>query len=127
MNTQAALEDYRARLLSLTQQVSGESSRLEDETFHGLGGESGGGLSNVPLHLADLGNATTEEETGLTLLEQQERLLMECNAALARIDAGTFGSCEECGRPIAPGRLEAIPYARWCVACARRMEGALTR
>ncbi|GII97897.1 TraR/DksA family transcriptional regulator [Sediminihabitans luteus] len=42
----------------------------------------------------------------------------EADAALARLDAGTYGTCESCGRPIAPGRLEARPTARRCIDCA---------
>jgi len=52
-----------------------------------------------------------------TLVEQTRRRLAEAEAALARIDAGTYGVCERCGRPIAPERLEARPTARTCVSC----------
>jgi len=44
----------------------------------------------------------------------------EVDAALARLDAGTYGTCASCGEPIAPGRLEARPTARTCVTCAAR-------
>ena len=42
----------------------------------------------------------------------------QVDAALARLDAGTYGVCEACGQPVADGRLEARPTARTCVACA---------
>jgi RNA polymerase-binding protein DksA len=44
----------------------------------------------------------------------------EADAALARLDSGTYGTCEACGQPIAVGRLEARPTARTCVGCAAR-------
>ena len=44
----------------------------------------------------------------------------EADAALARLDAGTYGVCEDCGQQIAAGRLEARPTARTCVTCAAR-------
>jgi DnaK suppressor protein len=52
------------------------------------------------------------------LVAQARHRLTELDAALARLDAGSYGVCERCGRPIAPARLEARPEARTCVACA---------
>ncbi|MDD7937976.1 TraR/DksA C4-type zinc finger protein [Actinomycetospora lutea] len=52
------------------------------------------------------------------LLAAARHDLTEIDAALARVDAGTYGVCERCGRPIAPERLEARPAARTCVSCA---------
>ncbi|MEJ2888604.1 TraR/DksA family transcriptional regulator [Actinomycetospora aeridis] len=51
------------------------------------------------------------------LLAASRRDLAEIDAAVARVDAGTYGVCERCGRPIAPERLEARPAARTCVGC----------
>ena len=44
--------------------------------------------------------------------------LAEVDAALSRVDSGTYGTCERCGRPIAPERLDALPATRWCIGCA---------
>nr|WP_231121809.1 TraR/DksA C4-type zinc finger protein [Motilibacter peucedani] len=52
------------------------------------------------------------------LLEQSRARLLELDAALARVEAGTYGTCEVCGQPVAAGRLEARPTARTCVSCA---------
>jgi RNA polymerase-binding transcription factor DksA len=52
------------------------------------------------------------------LIRQTQEHLAEIDAALARLDAGEYGTCERCGRPIAPARLEARPTARTCVGCA---------
>jgi RNA polymerase-binding transcription factor len=43
--------------------------------------------------------------------------------ALSKIDKGTYGTCERCGNPIGPERLEAIPYARLCVSCKQKEAG----
>jgi RNA polymerase-binding transcription factor DksA len=122
MLTPAEIETFRQQLMSQSRRHNASASELLDEAAHGLGGESGGGLSNAPLHLADLGNAQQEEEMDLALMENEELLLQECDAALARIEAGTFGRCEGCRRPIAKGRLQACPYVRYCVDCARSRE-----
>jgi RNA polymerase-binding transcription factor DksA len=53
-----------------------------------------------------------------SLLVHAERRLGELDAALERVDAGTYGACESCGRPISPERLDALPATRTCTACA---------
>lgn len=52
-----------------------------------------------------------------TLVRQSRQHLDEIDAALSRLEAGTYGICERCGRPIAPARLDARPTARTCVSC----------
>ena len=58
-----------------------------------------------------------ELERRLALEKQMREQLAEVKAALAKFEEGTYGKCEECGKPIAPERLEAVPYARLCVDC----------
>lgn len=55
-----------------------------------------------------------------SILQQSRRHLAEIDAAQKRLDAGAYGTCENCGRPIAPARLEARPVARTCIDCASR-------
>ena len=54
------------------------------------------------------------------LVRQARAHLVEVDAALARLEAGTYGTCERCGQPVAPARLQARPVARTCVGCAAR-------
>ena len=60
-----------------------------------------------------------ERQQVVALLEQARRRLSDVEAALAHREAGTYGICENCGRPIAPERLAARPAARTCIDCAR--------
>jgi RNA polymerase-binding transcription factor DksA len=115
------IETYKRRLQDLARRHDDELQGLRSET-HGVGGDSGGSLSNAPVHPADLGTAYHEEEVDLLLTEHQEFLLAECNAALARIAAGSYGLCERCATEIPTDRLDASPYARYCVGCAATAE-----
>jgi DnaK suppressor protein len=122
--TKAELDYFRRRLLALKQRVGGDLSELEEEVLRPVGGESAGNLSDVPVHPADLGTENFQEELDLALVENQEQLLADINDTLARIENGTYGRCENCHRPIPRERLEAVPYARYCLRCAKRLEGA---
>jgi len=60
-----------------------------------------------------------EQQRDLALREKNEAQLQAVEAALDRLEAGTFGTCVRCGRPIAPERLEALPWAAHCIDCQR--------
>jgi RNA polymerase-binding transcription factor DksA len=122
--TNVETNHYRRRLLALKKRLGSELSDLEEEALRPVGGESSGGLSDVPIHPSDLGNDNYEEEVALDLLENEAQTLSEINAALARIDQGTFGRCGNCHQEISTERLEALPYTRYCIRCARKFQGA---
>jgi RNA polymerase-binding transcription factor DksA len=120
--TQAELDTYRENLQNLRTRLSGDVSHLTDEALRKAGGEASGSLSNAPIHMADLGTDNFEQEFTLSLLQNEEQVLDEIRDALERIRRGTFGTCEECSGPIAKARLQALPYTRHCVACARKLQ-----
>ena len=72
-------------------------------------------LSGHAQHQADLGTETFNRERDLSILEHIEAELSDVEHALHRLDDGTYGSCEACGRPISADRLEAMPAARFCL------------
>ena len=61
-----------------------------------------------------------ERQQLASVLERTRRSRSDAQHALDQLAAGTYGTCERCGRPIAPERLEARPDARLCIECARR-------
>jgi RNA polymerase-binding transcription factor DksA len=119
MNNQE-LHQYRQHLLSLGARLRGALKGLTETALSQAGGAAE--LSNTPLHLADRGTDNFEQEVAVTLLQNERQVLGEIAAALDRIDAGTFGRCERCGRDIPTGRLQALPYTPYCISCARRLE-----
>src|SRR5882724_6240700 len=112
MLTKAEINHYRRRLLTLKKRLGGDLSDLEEEALRPVGAEHAGNLSDVPIHPADVSSDEYEEAVQLGLLENEEHLMLEINDALARIDQGTLGRCENCHQEISRDRLEAIPYAR---------------
>jgi DnaK suppressor protein len=112
----------REQLVDLSRNLRNRVWRLGDEAFRRGGDAEGGNLSHFPSHLAECGTDEYERELTLRLLEKEDHALTEAAAALARIDSGAFGRCEECEKAIPPERLEAVPYTRHCIDCARRLE-----
>jgi len=114
---QELLEGDRVRLERIRDGVS------EDQ---GLGVESQQAslseLSSYDQHSADIATETFEREKDESILEQVQGELNDIDHALARIENGTYGTCEACGKPIGDPRLEAVPTARFCVEDQARAE-----
>jgi DnaK suppressor protein len=120
--TKSERERYRGKLQALGRRIQDGAAGLAVEALQRGGGEANGDLSHAPLHLADLGTDHFNRELSVSFLETQNQTLAAIAAALQRIDAGTFGVCENCGRAIASERLAAAPYAPHCIDCAREAE-----
>ena len=116
------LESYRQALLNLRARLRGDLDQMTDEALRRDQPESSGNLSNVPLHMADVGTENYDQEFTLGLIENERETLDAIHDALARIDTSTFGRCLNCGEPISKPRLQALPYARHCIQCARKLE-----
>jgi DnaK suppressor protein len=116
------LETFRLTLLNLRARLRGDLNQMTDEALRRDQPDSSGNLSNVPLHMADVGTENYDQEFTLEMIENEQGTLGEVYEALSRIEAGTFGRCEECSEPIARPRLQALPYTRHCIQCARALE-----
>src|SRR5437868_10623609 len=110
------LQEERARQLAL-------AARLRQEEADPV---ESGELSKIDQHPAELGSETFERELELTTRTIVEGELTDIDDALRRLDQGTYGICEECGRPIDEARLEAVPWARYCVVDQARLEKTLS-
>jgi RNA polymerase-binding protein DksA len=113
-------EHFRSALLEERKRVLDAIEYLHLENPGSLRDESGEvALDN---HLADEATETIDREVDYTLEENSEHVLAAIDAALQRIEDGTFGICRTCGKAIAEERLAAIPYATQCIDCKRRDE-----
>ena len=124
MNTQRVTK-HRRQLEELRRRVGADARAVAQQALGPSGGQDGGDLSNAPYHLGDEGTEEFLHDMSAALAENETYLLGEIAAALARIDAGAYGTCESCGREIAAERLEAMPYARHCVQCAETQQTGL--
>ena len=103
------LEDERARLEGVRATFGDENLDQESEI------DSLSELSSYDQHQADVGTETFEREKDLSILEQIEAELADVEHAIRRLDEGTYGICDACGKPIDEARLEAMPAARLCL------------
>ena len=111
MLSESTLSDLRA---SLEQEQSDLRERLTE-----MGLLSGGELS-FDQNFADSSQVTAERGEVEALAGNLRESLTDVEAALAKLDNGTFGVCEGCGQAIPPARLEAKPAARLCMNCASK-------
>lgn len=110
------LEEERARALGEIETLQGMDSSASES-------QQTGELSNYDQHPADQATETFERERDLAMEGNEQVILREAEAALKKIDAGTYGTCERCGKEIGLARLEAIPYTPYCIECAERLSG----
>lgn len=92
-----------------------------EEEIAGLAASKTGNQS-YSNHMADVGSDAMETEQAFMHASQGTGYLVELEAALKRIEKGTYGVCEECGDKIPPRRLEAFLAARHCVQCKSKLE-----
>ena len=114
--TDAELQSYHRRLLALASRFRGGVAELRDEALDAP--VPVGRLTDPPSDSGDMANQFAERDVTLGLLASDEVVLAEVEAALARVAGGTYGVCPKCGKAIPQARLRAVPYARFCLACA---------
>lgn len=110
------LDAVRKTLLELKARF-GRDLAIKDEEMSEEGDDLDPERGGVGNHMADEANDTTEEETTMALQGEAQQALDQVNRALARLDAGSYGICANCGKKIPPARLKARPYAIYDIAC----------
>ena len=115
-------ERFRDALLDERRRVEHALATLRDEHRGSLDDEVEeiGASDN---HLAETATATLGREIDYTLGENSGQVLAAIDAALKRMDEGTYGTCVSCAEQIRYERLEATPWASLCIDCKRKAEG----
>lgn len=112
---------FREALVEERRRIEAALQNLHDENSGPLYDDAGEETA-YDNHLADTATETYGRELDYTLEENSGHLLGEIDAALARIDNGTYGTCTNCEKPIPEERLEALPWATLCIDCQRDQE-----
>jgi RNA polymerase-binding protein DksA len=113
-------QEAKRILLNLRSQVSAVDEDLTNSLAVSL--EEEVDEESFDQHIGDVGAVTLERELDLSFQGNEERLLEQVDRALNKIDDGTYGRCDRCGRPIEEGRLRAVPYATLCLQHQRELE-----
>ena len=116
-------ERFRDALLDERRRVEHALATLRDEHHGSLDDEVEEVTGTSDNHLAETATATLGREIDYTLGDNAEQVISEIDAALKRIDEGTYGTCVDCGHEIPRERLEANPWAAHCIDCQRKFEG----
>lgn len=114
-------------LMDLRDRIIGEIQFLSSDNLSRSQRDATGDLSGYGLHMADQGTDNFDREFALNLMSNDQDILYEIDEALARLEAGTYGKCERCGKYIDKGRLEALPFARLCIECKSEEERQIGR
>lgn len=112
------LDRFRDILLRKRAELVGDVSNMEAEALNA----SSGSLSHLPQHMAEQGSETFEQALNLNIAQVDRNLIKEIDAALKRIEEGSYGMCELTGKPISKDRLEELPWTRHSIEAARELE-----
>jgi DnaK suppressor protein len=111
-------DDLRERLLTEKAELESQLATLEENTFAASQSDMSGEVA-FDDETADAGTATFERERDLSIENNIRDLLAKIDRALQRMDAGTFGICDRCGKPIEKARVKALPYVDLCIKDAQ--------
>lgn len=115
------LERFARRLDEEQERLRQQRAELEESARRTIR-DSSGDLSAYAFHMADLGTDAMEREQNLMLAAAISRTLDDIEEALRKIRAGEYGICETCGEAINSKRLDALPYARFCLGCQEELD-----
>ncbi len=125
--TSANTEHFKQMLLEKRREILRNVNEFEDEALKKSRLDAAGDLSSMPIHMADIGTDNYEQEFALGLMDSERKLLREIDGALGRIEQRIYGICEGTGKPIPKARLEAQPWAKYCIEHARMLEQGLVQ
>jgi RNA polymerase-binding protein DksA len=116
--TPKELDELATRLRDERAELSDQLTTIEDQAFAATQSDMSGDVG-VDDESADAGTATFEREKELSIEQNVRDLIQKIDRALKRIDDGTYGICERCGKPIEKARLKALPYVDLCIKDAQ--------
>lgn len=119
--TKQQLKQFREALLQEREKFAGEIRAIARETSKNPR-EASGDLSAYTVHMADMSSDTYERELSVNMVSSEQQVLYQIDDALKRLDEGSYGLCQQCGKPVSMSRLKAVPYTSLCIVCQRATE-----
>ena len=116
--TTQEIDELRTRLVSEREELAAQLTTIEDQAFAATQSDMSGDVG-VDDESADAGTATFEREKELSIEQNVRDLIQKIDRALKRIEDGTYGICEVCGKPIEKARIKALPYVDLCIKDAQ--------
>ncbi|MBU0599664.1 TraR/DksA family transcriptional regulator [bacterium] len=113
-------EIFKEKLLKLRAEYVKEVQSMEKENLRNSLRNVSGNLSGYSQHIAEIAADSSEQEKNIQLLSSVSHLLAEVNEVLHKMEDGSYGICEDCSQEIPLNRLEAIPYAKFCLKCKEK-------
>ena len=111
------LDRFKKLLIETRTKIAGNLQHLESDSLNTSAREAAGDLSGYSLHMADQATDNFDREFTLGLASTEQKLLNLIEAALRKVEDKTYGSCENCKKPIPQKRLVAMPFAPLCIKC----------
>ncbi len=119
--TKLELAKYKKLLIKVREAINGDINHIAKENLKSQR-ESSGDLSGYSFHMADMASDSYDRELSLNIAGGEQEIIYEIDDALKRMGEGKFGLCLSCDKKIPQKRLNAVPYAKYCIQCKSKEE-----
>ena len=119
--TKLELAKYRKLLAKIRESINGDINHIAKDSLKSQK-ESSGDLSGYSFHMADMASDSYDRELSLNIASEEQEVIYEIDDALKRMEEGKFGLCVSCDKKIPQKRLNAVPYAKYCIQCKSKEE-----
>jgi len=116
------INDFKKILIKKKEEINDQINHISSETLKKSQKDASGDISGYSFHMADVATDNYDREFNLDLADNERNILYEIDAALKKVEEGTFGICEDCDKLIPKQRLKAVPYAKLCIKCQEARE-----
>ncbi|MFC1708582.1 TraR/DksA family transcriptional regulator [Candidatus Omnitrophota bacterium] len=117
-----SLDQFKKILIKRKKEINDEINHISSDTLMKSQKDASGDISGYSYHMADVATDNYDREFSLGLASNERDILYEIDAALQKVEDGSFGICEECEKSISKTRLKAVPYAKMCIKCQEAKE-----
>jgi DnaK suppressor protein len=115
------LAKYKKLLIKIRESINGDINHIAKDNLKSQK-ESSGDLSGYSFHMADMASDSYDRELSLNIASEEQEVIYEIDDALKRMEEGKFGLCISCDKKIPQKRLNAVPYAKYCIQCKSKEE-----